>query len=178
MFDQEIWWEPRCGHSSVWFDNWTQMGALHYIVHINEQHNLQLDEDWFSHMLKKRNGTKLGGCSMLMGSSLRSAWEGSLFHGKKPLSLVNKLPTSWAELVFKLNQYSSKIGCKVVYWKHPSEGSFKCNTDGACKGNPGPCSGAYCVRDAAERFIYAKTKRLGYYTNLIAELKASRLGLE
>ncbi|KAH0675998.1 hypothetical protein KY285_023799 [Solanum tuberosum] len=77
-----------------------------------------------------------------------------------------------------MNQYSPEIGCKVVHWKHPSEGSFKCNTYGACKGNPGPSFGAYCVRDAAGRFIYAKAKRVGYGTNLVAELKAFRLGLE
>ncbi|KAK6786192.1 hypothetical protein RDI58_014717 [Solanum bulbocastanum] len=50
--------------------------------------------------------------------------------------------------------------------------------DGACKDNSGPSSGAYCVRDAAGRFIYAKTKRLGYCTNLMVEIKAFRLGLE
>lgn len=25
ILDQEIWWEPKCGHSSVWYDNWTQL---------------------------------------------------------------------------------------------------------------------------------------------------------
>lgn len=25
FFDQEIWWEPRKGHTSVWFHNWTQL---------------------------------------------------------------------------------------------------------------------------------------------------------
>ncbi|KAG5595580.1 hypothetical protein H5410_036812 [Solanum commersonii] len=27
QMDQEIWWEPRCGHSSTWFDNWTQLAS-------------------------------------------------------------------------------------------------------------------------------------------------------
>ncbi|KAH0698739.1 hypothetical protein KY284_012954 [Solanum tuberosum] len=118
-------------------------------------------------------GDKMSRRSMKMGINR------DLYFMEKSLYpwLIN-LPTSWVELVFKLNQYSPKIGCKVVYWKHPSEGTFNCNTDGACKGNPGPSSGAYCVRDAAGRFIYAKTKRLGYRTNLIEEIKVFRLGLE
>ncbi|KAH0696122.1 hypothetical protein KY290_013483 [Solanum tuberosum] len=115
------------------------------------------------------HGDKMSKRSMKMGINR------DLYFMEKSLYpwLIN-LPTSWAELVFKLNQYSPKIGCKVVYWKPPSEGTFKCNTDGACKGNPSPSSGAYCVRDAAERFIYTKTKRLGYRTNLIEEIKAFR----
>ncbi|KAG5586336.1 hypothetical protein H5410_046770 [Solanum commersonii] len=28
--DQEIWWEIRNGHSSIWYDNWTQLGSLNY----------------------------------------------------------------------------------------------------------------------------------------------------
>ncbi|KAK6789411.1 hypothetical protein RDI58_013210 [Solanum bulbocastanum] len=44
MFDQEIWWKPNCGHSRVWFDNWTQLGALHYFMPITGHLNLQLDE--------------------------------------------------------------------------------------------------------------------------------------
>lgn len=36
--DKEIWWELRCGHSSTWFDNWTQLGALHYVLPISHEH--------------------------------------------------------------------------------------------------------------------------------------------
>ncbi|KAK6794081.1 hypothetical protein RDI58_007534 [Solanum bulbocastanum] len=32
--DQEIWWEPRGGHANLWYDNWTQLGALRYVLHI------------------------------------------------------------------------------------------------------------------------------------------------
>ncbi|KAG5610451.1 hypothetical protein H5410_021732, partial [Solanum commersonii] len=35
FFDKEIWWEPREGHASVWFDNWTQLGALHFFMPIS-----------------------------------------------------------------------------------------------------------------------------------------------
>ncbi|KAG5627192.1 hypothetical protein H5410_012410 [Solanum commersonii] len=37
-------WEPKCGHSSIWYDNWSQLGALHYIVPLDSARNVQLDE--------------------------------------------------------------------------------------------------------------------------------------
>ncbi|WMV35425.1 hypothetical protein MTR67_028810 [Solanum verrucosum] len=43
FFDQEIWWEPREGQASVWFDNWTQLGALHFLMPIS--HNQSQLED-------------------------------------------------------------------------------------------------------------------------------------
>ncbi|KAH0776166.1 hypothetical protein KY290_007577 [Solanum tuberosum] len=30
--EQEIWWEPRNGCSSTWFDNWTRLDPLTHIV--------------------------------------------------------------------------------------------------------------------------------------------------
>jgi len=38
QMEQEIWWEPRCGRSSTWIDNWTKLGALHYILPISHEH--------------------------------------------------------------------------------------------------------------------------------------------
>ncbi|XP_049410705.1 uncharacterized protein LOC125873924 [Solanum stenotomum] len=40
---KEIRWEPGNGQCSVWFDNWTQLGALHYYLPINHDHG-QLEE--------------------------------------------------------------------------------------------------------------------------------------
>ncbi|WMV24324.1 hypothetical protein MTR67_017709 [Solanum verrucosum] len=42
--DQEIWWEPRCGQSSLWYDNWTQLGALYYILPISNGLDNNLEE--------------------------------------------------------------------------------------------------------------------------------------
>ncbi|KAH0696402.1 hypothetical protein KY289_013884 [Solanum tuberosum] len=44
LIDQHIWWEAKCGHSSIWYDNWSQLGALHYIVPLDSARNVQLDE--------------------------------------------------------------------------------------------------------------------------------------
>ncbi|XP_060200381.1 uncharacterized protein LOC132628634 [Lycium barbarum] len=30
--EHEMWWEPRSGTANIWFDNWTKIGALYYLV--------------------------------------------------------------------------------------------------------------------------------------------------
>ncbi|XP_060216516.1 uncharacterized protein LOC132643998 [Lycium barbarum] len=30
--EHEMWWEPRSGTANIWFDNWTKLGALYYLV--------------------------------------------------------------------------------------------------------------------------------------------------
>ncbi|KAH0716705.1 hypothetical protein KY285_012736 [Solanum tuberosum] len=42
--DQQIWLEPKCGLSSVWFDNWTQFGALYYYLPVSHSNNFDVDE--------------------------------------------------------------------------------------------------------------------------------------
>ncbi|KAH0776258.1 hypothetical protein KY290_007669 [Solanum tuberosum] len=46
------------------------------------------------------------------------------------------IPSSRAELIRYLEEYSSKF----VLWKAPNRNCFKCNTDGASRGNPRPTS--------------------------------------
>ncbi|KAH0654406.1 hypothetical protein KY289_032084 [Solanum tuberosum] len=53
-FDQEIRWEPRCGHASLWYGNLTQLGALQYIMYVDhvidgnfeDVNQLRLDGRW------------------------------------------------------------------------------------------------------------------------------------
>ncbi|XP_049352605.1 uncharacterized protein LOC125817063 [Solanum verrucosum] len=56
--------------------------------------------------------------------------------------------------------------------------SFKCNFDGASKGNPDPSSGPFCIRNREGNLIYAEVRRLFDGINLVAEVVALRLGLE
>lgn len=42
--DQEIWWEPKKGQSSIWYDNWTQLGALHYYLPISRISNSDMED--------------------------------------------------------------------------------------------------------------------------------------
>ncbi|XP_075084295.1 uncharacterized protein LOC142167870 [Nicotiana tabacum] len=55
---------------------------------------------------------------------------------------------------------------------------YKCNTDGASKGNPGPSSLGFCVRDDEGDVVYARAVDLGVTTNVMAEAKAILQGLE
>ncbi|KAK6773729.1 hypothetical protein RDI58_028967 [Solanum bulbocastanum] len=62
FYDQEIWWETKEGNASVWFDNWTQLGALHFHMFHNqgiveEVHEL-LDEDGWNNSLLQENFTE------------------------------------------------------------------------------------------------------------------------
>lgn len=76
-----------------------------------------------------------------------------------------------------MDDYTPVIRCKVVKWIKPMVG-YKCNSDGASKGNPGPSSGAYCIRDVEGNFVYAEVKRMEDNNNLKAEIKAITMGLE
>ncbi|XP_015164025.1 uncharacterized protein [Solanum tuberosum] len=81
-------------------------------------------------------------------------------------------------LVKFLKEYTPSIVTKVVIWRKPEVGSYKCNTNGASKGNPRPSSSGFCVRDSSDNFIYAKLSRLLDGNNLIAEAKVLITGLE
>ncbi|XP_075102916.1 uncharacterized protein LOC142177604 [Nicotiana tabacum] len=65
-----------------------------------------------------------------------------------------------------------------VTWKLPCHGWYKCNIDGASKGNPGPSSLGFCVKDDEGDVVYARAVDLGVTTNVVAEAKAILQGLE
>lgn len=49
FFYQEIWQELREWHASVWYGNWTQLGALHYLMHISQdQSQLESAQELFN----------------------------------------------------------------------------------------------------------------------------------
>ncbi|KAM3235236.1 hypothetical protein P3L10_015272 [Capsicum annuum] len=355
LFDQQIWWEPNCGHASVWYDNWTQLGALHYFLPIDLPRNHHLEEvsqcfsneAWNSERLQVNFGTEVSNhveqninCTQQMdlwdkawwmlnvsgNLSVKSAWDfvrnkkqslliyerswmkgvpfkisffiwrlwqkrlpvgevllisgisnqtlcsccnsgsvetfehlfitcskanslwiyfancagitgpflqikdtvfkwwnsptsaklkpifrviplfilwqiwkfrNTITHGGKMtfsrsirevtrnlVMLANTLypwlraiPQNWPELLFFLQNYSPITVTSVVYWTPPFSG-FKCNSDGASKGNPGPISSAFCIRDDQGNFEFAECRKIGVATNLMAEVIALRIGLQ
>lgn len=66
----------------------------------------------------------------------------------------------------------------MVNWKFPKNTQYKCNSDRAVKGNLGPSSVAFCVRNHQGDLIVAEAKRIDDTINLTADLVALRLGLE
>ncbi|KAH0663918.1 hypothetical protein KY285_028841 [Solanum tuberosum] len=79
---------------------------------------------------------------------------------------------TWAEMVNILGSYKSKIYYHIVQWKPPMMDQVKCNTDEASKGNLGESAIRMCFRDMNGDIIYAQAKRIGFATNIEAEVKA------
>ncbi|KAH0715007.1 hypothetical protein KY284_007912 [Solanum tuberosum] len=59
-----------------------------------------------------------------------------------------------------------------VKWEMPCEGVIKCNTDGACRGNPGTGTYGFCLRNTVGDLIYAEAEKIGVTTNVEAEMRA------
>nr|XP_018623243.1 14.7 kDa ribonuclease H-like protein [Nicotiana tomentosiformis] len=74
--------------------------------------------------------------------------------------------------------YKPILITKRVNWQPPHAGWYKCNTNGASKGNPGPSSIGFCVRDEAGDLVYAKSVDIGVITNVVTEAQAILQGLE
>lgn len=49
----------------------------------------------------------------------------------------------------------------MVTWKLPSRGTFKCNTDGCSKGNPGLNAVVFCIGNDEGDLVYAEAKKIG-----------------
>ncbi|MCE0481981.1 hypothetical protein HAX54_040259 [Datura stramonium] len=52
--------------------------------------------------------------------------------------------------------YKVEYGITVVRWQKPPINWFKCNTDGYSKGNPGPSSAVFYIRDHQGNLVAAK----------------------
>ncbi|XP_059295549.1 uncharacterized protein LOC132048883 [Lycium ferocissimum] len=91
---------------------------------------------------------------------------------------LNSIPFLWPEIVAMLDNYNPRIITKVMYWKLPPDRWFKCNTDGATRGNPGDSSYGFCVRNWLGDLLYAQSETIGESTNVIAEAKAILEGIK
>lgn len=92
-------------------------------------------------------------------------------------SCFQELPRYWPHIVEILERWQPRYSYKMVRWLYPPPDWYKCNTDGASKGNPGPSSAAFCVRNSAGDIIGAKGRSLSISTNLMAEVVAIRVGI-
>lgn len=75
-------------------------------------------------------------------------------------------------------EYTLTAECKIVYWKLPVIGTFKCNSYRETKGKPGPSYSVFCIRNEHGDFMYAETRRVGDGPILVAETMALRMGLK
>ncbi|XP_009624555.1 uncharacterized protein [Nicotiana tomentosiformis] len=85
---------------------------------------------------------------------------------------MQNIPLLWPDMIRFFEGYKPYVMTKRVTWKFPFEGWFKCNIYGASKGNPRPSSYGFCIRDCQANLVYAKAKKIGETTNIVAEAKA------
>ncbi|KAH0729684.1 hypothetical protein KY289_000872 [Solanum tuberosum] len=68
-----------------------------------------------------------------------------------------------------MEHYRLNFEYRFGKWEPPPNNLLKCNTDGASKGNPGPNSAAFCIKDHDRNLIVAKGFKLPDMTNKVAE---------
>lgn len=83
---------------------------------------------------------------------------------------LNNIREDWSELVQFLKGYKPIIVPKILYWRLPGEGWFKCNIDGAFKDNSRPSATYFCIRSWREDFVYAVSHELGVSSSIEAEI--------
>ncbi|XP_059295494.1 uncharacterized protein LOC132048826 [Lycium ferocissimum] len=226
--EHKIWWEPQNCSSSVWFDNWTKLGALSDYLPSQYQLDESVDElmiedgNKFWEILVKSAWDLLRqkatisphyeklwikGVSYKVSFFLWRIWFQKLpidnVLKRMRISIVSRccychIQEETMDHLFILGPLASKI------WKYfaaaagiitplietiiPSSSSIDhvadmeeqkyTETYKASKGNPGPSSAAFCIRNHEGDLIYAKAKRLTNITNLVVEAIAIEEGLE
>ncbi|KAH0657705.1 hypothetical protein KY289_026453 [Solanum tuberosum] len=83
----------------------------------------------------------------------------------------------WPHMVNLLKKYKPRLHYYCVTWKFSARDRVKCNTDGACRGNPGMSALAFCVRDEFGDLIYAAARGIGIATNTEAKSMAIKEAL-
>ncbi|KAH0648080.1 hypothetical protein KY285_033328 [Solanum tuberosum] len=82
---------------------------------------------------------------------------------------MKNIPQECPLLMDFLQKYKSVIRSVHVSWKLPNQGWFKCNSDGASKGNLGPSSITFCIRNDEGDTQYALCRRMADSTSLFDE---------
>lgn len=65
-----------------------------------------------------------------------------------------------------MTAYLPRIGCTVINLKLSNKDQYKCNSNGAGRGNPGLSLIAICIRDDKENSIYSKERRIKDFLKL------------
>lgn len=93
-------------------------------------------------------------------------------------SWIHNIPVLCPDMIHFFGRYKPTLITTKVTWQIPHEGWYKCNIDGASKGNPGHSSLGFCVRDGVCDLIHARAEDIGVITNVVAEANAILVGLE
>ncbi|XP_060200458.1 uncharacterized protein LOC132628710 [Lycium barbarum] len=129
--EQEIWWETKSGTANVWFYNWTRLGALYYTLP-DQDVDESVEDETIDHLF-------------LNGEVAQYIW---------------KVFSSAASIQKNCSQFGPSLKYTTVTWRVPASGWYKCNSDGALRGNPGPSPVAFCIRDDNGDLVMQQLKRL------------------
>ncbi|KAK4718156.1 hypothetical protein R3W88_016494 [Solanum pinnatisectum] len=129
------------------------------------------------HVWRRRNATRHG--ESMNFSNLIFEINRSLYNlARTRYPWLKYLPKQWPLIVQFLEVYTPLISHKVVAWEKPQRDTFKCSCDGLSKGNPGPSTIGFCIRDWEGNLRYAEARKLTESTSLIAEAGAIKVGME
>ncbi|XP_059292434.1 uncharacterized protein LOC132045876 [Lycium ferocissimum] len=97
-------------------------------------------------------------------------WRNIVLHGGK---------MSIYKVIYEINMIIYQI-CRLRFpWlNNLPRWWLKCNSDGASRGNPGPSSVAFYIKNAAGDFQFAAARRISDGSNLVAEAMALHEGLK
>ncbi|XP_070051025.1 uncharacterized protein [Nicotiana tomentosiformis] len=171
--EHEIVWELESGTTNIWDENWTGLGALYHVLPedfpLNEdlQEVAELREEYWDRPYWMP--TPSGKFSV---SSARQI----LRHKAVP---NQDFKLMWIkDMIQYFEGYKPILITTRVTWQLPFHGCYKCNIDGASKGNPRPSFLGFCVRDDEGDVVYARAVDLGVTTNVVADAKAILQGLD
>ncbi|KAG5571327.1 hypothetical protein H5410_061093 [Solanum commersonii] len=86
------------------------------------------------------------------------------------------IPNNWPPIVKYMEEYVPLVRNKMVEWNHAPSESFKCNTDRSCRGNPGPRSMVFCVRNEFGDLVCVESRLLERCIVIESDIKAIRIG--
>lgn len=86
--------------------------------------------------------------------------------------LWKNLPRYWVDSLDLLQDCWPKLYYKIVKWEESGLGWIKCNTNRACKGNTGPATYRFCIRDQNQNLVYTEPWHIREANSLIAEASA------
>ncbi|XP_060200379.1 uncharacterized protein LOC132628633 [Lycium barbarum] len=89
-----------------------------------------------------------------------------------------QVPKSVPQIMQMIETYKPHIVSKIVRWNLPMPGWFKCNSEGASRGNLGPSSVAFCIRDSEGDLMHAAARIISDGSNLVAEAMALQEGIK
>jgi len=73
-------------------------------------------------------------------------------------------------MITTLSAYKPTLYYRIVCWDKPNPEWVKCNTDGACRENPGQSSYGFSIRNSRGDLIYAEAQIIGEAINMEVEM--------